>query len=77
MGTATGLQGFPLDWGRGAGVGSCARFEQERDLVKVKLQVGSSGTGASLRLFDQRNQRLAGCCAKFLSALDFGFPQLY
>lgn len=52
MGTATGLQGFPLDWGRGAGVGSCAQFEQERDLIKVKLQVGSSGTGASLRLFD-------------------------
>lgn len=35
------------------GVGSCARFEQERDLVKGKFQEGSSGNGVSLGVFDE------------------------
>lgn len=50
---ATGLQGFPLDWGRGAGVGSCTRFEHRRDLVKVKFQEIPSGNGMSLGVFDE------------------------
>lgn len=50
---ATELQGFPLDWGRGAGVGSCTRFEHRRDLVKVKVQEISSGNGTSLGVFDE------------------------
>ena len=51
-GVATGLQGFPLDWGRGMGVGSCTSFDHRRDLVKVKFQEISSGNGTSLGMFD-------------------------
>ena len=34
------------------GPGSCARFEQERDLVKAKFQEGSSGEGVSPGVLD-------------------------
>lgn len=50
---ATGLQGYPLDWGRGVGVGSCTSFEHRRDLVKVKFQEISSDNGTSLGMFDE------------------------
>ena len=53
VGVATGLQGFPLDWGKGVGVGSCTSFEHRRDLVKVKFQEISSDSGTSLGMFDE------------------------
>lgn len=54
MGAAPGLPESPLDQGtEERGVGSCIWFEQVRDLVKIKFQEGSSGSGVSLRVFDE------------------------